>query len=45
MILSLKNRTVRVLLVVVITLGGLAAGCSNEGGMYQGGGDSQPGWR
>lgn len=45
MTLSLKRRTIVAVLAAVLTLGGLAAGCDNEGGMYQGGGDSQPGWR
>lgn len=32
-------------LVLVALLGGLAAECSGEGGMYQGGGDSSPYYR
>ncbi len=31
--------------LLALALGGLAADCSGEGGMYQGGSDSVPGWR
>lgn len=33
------------LAAVAVLLGGVAADCSGDGGMYQGGGDSAPGWR
>jgi hypothetical protein len=33
------------LTAVAVLLGGVATDCSGEGGMYQGGGDSAPGWR
>lgn len=32
-------------MIAAVALGGLAADCGGEGGMYQGGGDSEPGWR
>lgn len=32
-------------LVLVALLGGMAASCSDENGMYQGPNDSSPGWR
>lgn len=31
--------------LLALLLGGVAADCSGEGGMYQGGSDSVPGWR
>lgn len=31
--------------LLALLLGGVAADCGGEGGMYQGGGDSEPGWR
>lgn len=48
MIQSIGRRiTVRLLALAAVTvlLGGVTANCTREGGMYQGGGDSAPGWR
>lgn len=38
------TRTVVLAMLAVVLLGGVCAECK-EGGMYQGGGDSQPHWR
>jgi hypothetical protein len=32
-------------MAAVVALLGVAAGCTKESGMYQGGSDSAPGWR
>ena len=32
-------------LALVALLGGMAASCDGDGGMYQGGNDSSPNWR
>lgn len=40
------NRRTRALAALVLALSALVlADCSGEGGMYQGGSDSAPGWR
>lgn len=31
--------------LITIAVLGVTASCSDEGGMYQGGSDSEPGWR
>lgn len=40
-----RRRWAALALLAAILLGGVAAGCADEGGMYQGGSDSEPGWR
>lgn len=32
-------------LIITVAVLGVCADCGGEGGMYQGGGDSEPGWR
>lgn len=39
------RRLIAAFVLTVALLSGLAAGCSDEGGMYQGGNDSAPSWR
>ena len=41
----INRKFAAMLLAAVALLGGLAAGCADEGGMYQGGNDSSPYWR
>lgn len=46
--LKIRSRQLKMIMlsmIAVVALGGLAAECGGEGGMYQGGGDSEPGWR
>lgn len=38
-------RKLAVWFVITVAVLGVAADCTAEGGMYQGGGDSAPGWR
>lgn len=40
------DHRVRIALMVILAITALVlASCGNSGGMYQGGGDSTPGWR
>lgn len=43
-ILRIRTRAVVLALLAVLALGGVSASC-DEGGMYQGPGDSAPRWR
>lgn len=42
---SIGRRTAAALTLLAALLAGVAADCAGEGGMYQGGSDSAPGWR
>jgi hypothetical protein len=46
--LKFRSRQLKMIMLSVVAafaFAGLAADCGGEGGMYQGGGDSEPGWR
>lgn len=43
---QILNRRARAVAALILTLSALVLGsCASEGGMYQGGSDSAPGWR
>lgn len=43
--MSPQVRVTVLALLAVLLIGGVAADCNGENGMYQGGSDNVPGWR